>query len=97
MRVGSSRALAAHAGTCILVNISQGKGEVEQTYTVGDADSSAVAYDFGALFARRGTALLYGAVHGCVLVWDRASGEIVHGLSVGEGVSRDSVVVHANH
>lgn len=70
------------------MNIAQDdkKGKVEQVYSVKDADlQTGVSYDFGALFASRGKALLFGVTRGCIMVWDRASGEIVHGLNHGEG------------
>ena len=69
------------------MNITQeGHGNVEQAYSSTDADvQRSAAYDFGALFAARGAALLFGSVHGCVLVWDRVSGAVVHGLYHGEG------------
>ncbi|GJE88033.1 WD40-repeat-containing domain protein [Phanerochaete sordida] len=86
-------ALAAQAGSCYLVNITQeGHGNVEQAYSSKDADvQSSAAYDFGALFAARGAALLFGSMHGCVMVWDRASGAIVHGLNHGEDHSIQAI------
>lgn len=89
-----SHALAAQTAGCILVNIGQadGKGSVEQAYTLTDPELlSAVSYDFGALFATRGLMLLFGTYQGCIMVWDRASGDIVHGLYHGEGAARASL------
>lgn len=88
-----THALAAQTGSCILVNITQeGRGNVEQAYSPKDLDiQTDAAYDFGALFAARGASLLFGSVQGCVMVWDRASGAVVHGLSHGEDTSIQAV------
>ena len=89
---GSHALIAQGNGCSILVSISQsdGKGDVVQAYSVKEPDlPGAVSYEFGALFARRGMAILYGVIEGCILVWDRASGEIVHGLNHGDGTFRD--------
>lgn len=71
-----------------MVNISQddAKGKVEQVYVSKDTDlQTGASYDFGALFANRGRSLLFGVTRGCIMVWDRKSGEITHGLNHGEG------------
>ncbi|KAI0345067.1 hypothetical protein BDW22DRAFT_1370783 [Trametopsis cervina] len=83
-----SHALAAQTGgRSHLVNISQDdqKGKVEQVYTLKESDPQTdVSYDFGAMFAARGQRLLFGAAQGCIMVWDRKSGEVIHGLVHGE-------------
>ncbi|EKM56030.1 uncharacterized protein PHACADRAFT_257049 [Phanerochaete carnosa HHB-10118-sp] len=88
-----THALAAQAGSCILVNIThEGQGQVEQAYSPEESEVQAgAAYDFGALFAARGASLLFGSTQGCVLVWDRASGAIIHGLCHGEDHSIQAV------
>lgn len=74
-------------GRSHLVKISQDdqKGKVEQVYAVKDSDLQDTSYDFGALFANRGRSLLFGVTRGCVMVWDKKSGEVVHGLIHGDG------------
>lgn len=89
-----THALAAQTAGCILVNIGggDGKGNVEQAYTLKDPElQSAATFGFAALFATRGLSLLFGTVQGCVMVWDRASGDVVHGLYIGEGAVRNKV------
>ncbi len=81
--------LAAQAGgRAHLVNVSgeDDKGKVEKIYATQDPDyENDLSYDFGALFANRGVYLLFGNVRGCIMVWDRSSGDIVHGLHHGDG------------
>lgn len=89
-----THALAAQTAGCILVNIGDGdgKGNVEQAYTINDSDlQSSALYGFGALFATRGMSLLFGTTQGCIMVWDRASGDVVHGLYLGEGAVRNKI------
>jgi hypothetical protein len=90
---GTHVLIAQSIGCSILINISQGdgKGNVEQAYSVKEPEMpGAVSYEFGALFVRHGAALLYGIVQGCILVWDRSSGEIVHGFYQGEGTFQNT-------
>ena len=79
---------AQTGGKSHLVNISQDdqKGKTEQVYSLKDPDQEpGASYDFGALFVSRGQRILFGDVRGCIMVWDRTKGEIVHGLNHGEG------------
>ncbi|KIP10286.1 hypothetical protein PHLGIDRAFT_249281 [Phlebiopsis gigantea 11061_1 CR5-6] len=82
-----THALAAQSAGCILVNVGDGdgKGSVVQAYSVDDAEvQNAAAYEFGALFAARGACLLFGTAQGCIMVWDRGTRGVVHGLYLGE-------------
>ncbi|THG98048.1 hypothetical protein EW026_g4079 [Hermanssonia centrifuga] len=87
--------LAAQAGgRAHLVNVSgeDDKGKVEKIYATQDPDyENDLSYDFGALFANRGVYLLFGNVRGCIMVWDRSSGDIVHGLHHGDDNSIPAV------
>lgn len=70
------------------MNISQDdqKGKIEQVYFLKDPDSEpGAAYDFGAFFASRGQRILFGTTRGCIMIWDRSNGNVVHGLNHGEG------------
>ncbi|KAI0763660.1 hypothetical protein BC629DRAFT_1596860 [Irpex lacteus] len=83
-----NHALAAQTGgKSHLVNISQDdqKGKIEQVYFLKDPDSEpGAAYDFGAFFASRGQRILFGTTRGCIMIWDRSNGNVVHGLNHGE-------------
>ncbi|KAI0093788.1 hypothetical protein BDY19DRAFT_918959 [Irpex rosettiformis] len=83
-----NHALATQTGgKSHLVNISQDdqKGKIEQVYFLKDPEQEpGTVFDFGALFASRGQRVLFGAARGCIMVWDRTSGNIVHGLNHGE-------------
>lgn len=84
----SSHALASQiGGRCHLISISQDdKGKVEQVYATQDPELENIAlYEFGGLFTNKARYLLFGVVKGCLMVWDRQSGDIVHGLNHGEG------------
>ncbi|KAI0792740.1 hypothetical protein C8Q75DRAFT_579545 [Abortiporus biennis] len=70
------------------------KATVEQTYLTQDNDKLGfVSYDFGAVFANKNEDVLFGAVRGCIIVWDRNSGEIVSGLAHPEDDSSIEAVV----
>ncbi|KAF8655859.1 hypothetical protein AX16_002942 [Volvariella volvacea WC 439] len=49
-------------------------------YTCPETDSNPGNISFGAVFATKGQAVLFGCVDGCVLVWDRKKTAIVYGL-----------------
>jgi len=76
------------AGSCAhLVGIRQAdnKGNVEQVYYNKDTEARTNTA-FGAVFASRGQAILFGSLEGCVLVWDQKKGSVVYGLEHGEGM-----------
>lgn len=61
------------------------KGSVEQLYTCKETEARPSA-GFGANFATKGQAVLFGSVEGCVLIWDKKKAAIVYGLEHEEGV-----------
>lgn len=71
-----------------LINIKQHDRDnvVEQTYNLPGIDRRWPS-DFGAVFATRGQAVLYGTVEGCVMVWDKKKAAVVYGLEHDEGMS----------
>ena len=84
----TSHTLASQVGgRCHLINISpDDKGKVEQVYTVQDPEiTNEAVYEFEGLFANRAQSLLFGVVKGCIMVWDKKSGDVTYGLNHGEG------------
>lgn len=59
---------------------------MEQSYACKETELRPTG-GFGALFATRGQAILFGSVEGCVLVWDKKKAAIVYGLEHEEGGS----------
>jgi hypothetical protein len=72
------------------------KGNIEQVYSGKEADAR-VDNAFGAVFAGRGQAVLFGSVDGCVLVWDRKKGHVVYGMDHGEGMVTQDYMVFLSH
>ena len=65
-----------------LFGMRQDRKVVELVYNL-EADANTA---FGAVFASRGHAVLFGSVEGCVLVWDQKKGSVVYGLDHGKGM-----------
>lgn len=84
---GSHIIIGHSTGAARLVAIRQAdnKGSIEQSYSSADTERNVAG--FGAIFATKGQAILFGSVDGCVLVWDRKKGTVVYGLEHEEGVS----------
>ncbi|KAF8894760.1 hypothetical protein BD779DRAFT_1502773 [Infundibulicybe gibba] len=78
---GSHALIGQEGRAARLVGIRQAnrKGSVEQSYSCKDTETRFNS-TFGAIFATRGEAVLFGSVDGCALVWDRKKGNIVYAL-----------------
>ncbi|TCD70598.1 hypothetical protein EIP91_002628 [Steccherinum ochraceum] len=75
--------IALADGRCELVNIrlDANKGSVEQTYTAKDKNlPGPLMHGFAPSFTNNGTCVSFGSVRGCVLVWNKTSGEIQYGF-----------------
>ncbi|EPQ58656.1 hypothetical protein GLOTRDRAFT_114989 [Gloeophyllum trabeum ATCC 11539] len=83
---GTSALVAQHGGRCHLVGIEDGrKGTIERAYVLKDTEiQNATLYDFGAIFANGDQSVLFGDLHGCVLVWDKMGAEVSYGLDHGD-------------
>ncbi|KAI0078147.1 hypothetical protein K474DRAFT_1771230 [Panus rudis PR-1116 ss-1] len=81
---GSPALVTLSNGKCELVKISQDdlKGTIEQTFAFKEGQSASCEY--GALFTNKSQAVLFGALQGCVMVWERSTAEIMYGMSHGE-------------
>ncbi|CAL1703375.1 unnamed protein product [Somion occarium] len=78
-------ALAGGRSQLLTISSDDHKGTIEQTYYLGDPElQSNALYDFGALFANRSQAIIYGAVRGCLMVWDRSTADVSYGMAHGE-------------
>ncbi|TFK34858.1 hypothetical protein BDQ12DRAFT_688960 [Crucibulum laeve] len=69
-------------GSCYMVGIRQsaiGTSGIEQTFSCNETERMPSG-GFGASFASRGQAILFGCVDGCVLIWDREKAAVVYGL-----------------
>lgn len=75
-------------GRTHLVGIKQddNKGKIVQVYANNDNEANA-SYDFGALFANRGQTVLFGAVKGCIMAWDKDTADVSYGLNHNEGTA----------
>ncbi|TFK69660.1 hypothetical protein BDN72DRAFT_840149 [Pluteus cervinus] len=76
-----THALVAQKDEARLVNVKKldHKTSVELTYSLKERETR-LSLDFGAIFATKGQAVLYGTIDGCILVWDKKKATIVYGL-----------------
>ncbi|KAJ6606345.1 hypothetical protein DFH09DRAFT_896185, partial [Mycena vulgaris] len=79
---GTHALIAQAGGSACLVGLgSHEERRVGQSYVDTDLRDGAL----GAIFSTQGQAVLFGAVEGCLLVWDTQKGAVVYGMEHEEG------------